>query len=182
MPLQITLVPEEHTGTCQRCGANASLQRFYIEVEDYRGETPWLCIECQQTPTRTELQDPPQERGPHPPTRSLRKRISREELETARMVGGQRQKGSGSTPSAKGDIRVKGKLRGEEKSTAKGSYTIKRAVLDKIRSECVGAERPFVLLRFRHPVTMATEDRWVLIPVEDWEHYAATEHQRPTSA
>lgn len=73
-------------------------------------------------------------------------------------------------PSAKGDVRRKGALRGEMKSTEKGSFIIKRSVLDKIRGECVGAEKPFVTVRFIHPITMATEDEWVIIPIEHWEH------------
>lgn len=182
MSLQVSLVPELREGACDRCcGGPTTTQRFYIEVGDNRCETPWLCRDCHMTPTRTELQEPPQERGPKPPSRQRRKAVDRQERETATLIGGYKQKASGAMSSAKGDVRLKGALRGEMKSTEKASFVLKRAVLDKIRGECVGAERPFVTVRFISPLTLATEDEWVVIPIEDWEHnrHAASKHQRP---
>ena len=142
-----------------------------------RGDSPYLCPQClYKTALGVELTGPPQDRGAKPPSKNLRKAAQRQEKEMAELIGGKRQKGSGAVPSHKSDVRLKGKLRGETKLTTKKAFTLKRAVLDKIRSECVGAERPFVGLRFVNPCTMAVEDEWVIIPLEDWEH-AASHHQ-----
>jgi hypothetical protein len=179
MPLQVRLVPETHEGTCDVCGVGrATVMRFFVEVDEAHADTPWVCVSCLSKPVQTTLVEPPAYKG-GPPSRRLRKRIRREERETAEMVGGYAQKASGALLSAKGDIRVKGKLRGEEKSTEKKSFILKREVLDKIRGECVGTERPFVMIRFRNPTTLATEDQWVVLPVEDWEHAknATSQHQ-----
>jgi hypothetical protein len=70
--------------------------------------------------------------------------VSRQERETAELIGGRVQKASGAMLSAKGDVRLKGVLRGEMKSTEKKSFILKRAVLDKIRSECVGGRSRFL--------------------------------------
>jgi hypothetical protein len=67
-------------------------------------------------------------------------------------------------------VRKAGELRGEAKATTKKSFTLTREILDKIRSECVGAERPFVHLKFLNPHTLASEDDWIIIPLEDWTH------------
>lgn len=72
--------------------------------------------------------------------------------------------------SHKGDVRKPGVLRGEAKATTKKSFILKRETLDKIRGECVGAERPFVHVMFINPHTLAREDDWILLPLEDWAH------------
>jgi hypothetical protein len=105
----------------------------------------------------------------------MRRSVKRQEMEVAELIGGRMQCASGALAGYKGDVRKKGELRGEMKQTGKASITLKREVLDKIRSECVGRERPFVGLRFVNPHTMATEDEWVAIPIEDWD--AANHHQ-----
>ncbi len=170
MCIQVTLTPEEIDGVCTSCGKAGAVYRFFIEMQAGSGDTEAKCAQCLlQRKNAAEL-SPPMPAVHKPPSKRLRKLIQKEERKTAAMVGGYAQKASGATPSAKGDIRVRGKLRGEEKSTTLQSFSIKRYVLDKIRSECAGSERPFVLIRFRNAASLSTEDCWVLIPVEDWEH------------
>lgn len=175
MPLQVMMTEETVVGVCEGCGRTDHLQRFFVETKEHSGNTPALCLRCRQgAPIRADLADAEQSAGPRPPSRRRRKAVSRQERETAELIGGRVQKASGAMLSAKGDVRLKGVLRGEMKSTEKKSFILKRAVLDKIRSECVGGEKPFLTVRFIHPVTMATEDEWVLIPIENWEHNAST--------
>jgi hypothetical protein len=166
------LIPEvssEHP--CANCGAHGAVIRFYVELADLRGETAYVCRNCVgHMVQQAELEGPPQEWGARPPSRQMRKTSQRQEREMAQLIGGRRQKGSGALVGDKGDVRLQGVLRGEMKLTSKRSFSLTREVLDKIRSECVGRERPFVGLRFINPDTHATEDEWVVIPLEDWEH------------
>lgn len=176
MPVSMTMTKEViGPDLCERCGAPSEiLTRFYIEAgRDLRGHSPALCPHCQAVEDDTqrfELDAPPEEKGPRPPSRQLRKASQRQELETASLIGGRRQKASGACVGSKGDVRLAGVLRGEEKLTKAGSITIKREWLDKIRSECTGREKPFLHVRFINPITLAAEDDWVMIPIEDWEH------------
>lgn len=102
-----------------------------------------------------------------------RKRIKRasaaQELEIANgLEGGRRQPASGALLGHKGDVRVRDKFRIEAKFTTSKSYNVKRADLLKIRSECDGFERPVFVVDFKDQ-NFRTEDRWVLIPYQDWE-------------
>jgi hypothetical protein len=104
---------------------------------------------------------------------------AKQESEIATSMGGRRQPGSGAIPGLKGDVRVKGKLRIEAKYTSNKSYSVTRADLLKIRSECYGSETPAFVIDFKDPGTLRTEERWVLIPFSDWENLvnAATVNQ-----
>jgi len=104
------------------------------------------------------------------------KRLSRrQELGLAGDTGSQAQKGSGSLPWAKGDVRKRGSFRAECKFTRAKSYSVTRATLDKIRSECAVNETPLLDLQFldKHG---AVDERWVLIPYDVW-----LEHQQKES-
>jgi hypothetical protein len=172
--LQTRMTPEFSHGYCESCRLGPdNLLRYYIEAGDYHGNTQWLCETCRRCEAvslQAELEEPPRLTGSRPPSRSRRRAVARQERETAELVGGRVQKASGAVLSAKSDVRLKGVLRGEMKSTEKKSFILKREVLDKIRSECVGMEKPFLSLRFINPLTMAAEDEWVVIPIEHWEH------------
>jgi len=170
MCIQVKLTPEAIDGTCSCCNKVGTVYRFFIEMDVGSGDTEAKCADCLLNRSNAAELVPPLQPSRKPPSKRLRKMIQKEERETAALVGGRAQKASGAMLAAKGDIRVRGKLRGEEKSTSLKAFSIKRQVLDKIRSECTGSERPFVLIRFRNPLDMSTEDKWVLIPVEDWEH------------
>ena len=175
------MTPELLWGECDNCHQHSGdLQRYFIEIGEHSGNGPSLCPTCRRDRTldaALESSDGPT--GARPPSRQRRRAVTRQERETAKLIGGYVQKASGALSYAKGDVRLKGVLRGEMKSTEKKSFILKRAVLDKIRSECLGAEKPFLTVRFINPLTMATEDEWVVIPIEDWEHskYAAAQHQ-----
>lgn len=123
-----------------------------------------------------EEQEPPVVRGVSP---KLRKRATTEERNIAEDLGGKRQVGSGAVPGIKGDVRVRGELRIESKITTKGSYRVELELLNKIRSECHGTERPAFIVSFVDKDTHREIDRWVLQPYEDW--HSLVEHKRSTS-
>jgi len=98
-----------------------------------------------------------------------RRRLSKkQERRVAEGVGGRAQCGSGALPGNKGDGRVYGRLRIENKFTTKKSYSVKRSDLDKIRAECQGRETPVFQIDFRDPAFNRLEDSWVLIPEQVW--------------
>lgn len=96
-----------------------------------------------------------------------RRRSRRQELELASATGGRQQKGSGCLPWAKGDVRKKGNFRAECKFTRHASFSITRAILDKIRSECDYNETPVLDITFAE-ATGRTADRWVVVPYDVW--------------
>jgi hypothetical protein len=67
----------------------------------------------------------------------------------------------------KGDVRFKGKFRAECKQTRLKSFSVTRAVLDKIRSECSFDEVPVLDVEFLSPVGR-TEERFIVIPYNVW--------------
>ena len=102
-------------------------------------------------------------------SRKHRKHLSKkQERRVAEGVGGRAQCGSGALPGNKGDGRVYGRLRIENKFTTKKSYSVKRSDLDKIRAECQGRETPVFQIDFRDPTFNRLEDSWVLIPEQVW--------------
>ena len=96
-----------------------------------------------------------------------RRRAMRQEATLAEDTGGRTQRGSGSLPWAKGDVRKKGEFRAECKFTRSKSFSVTRAILDKIRSECSFDETPVLDISFVSG-TGKTEDRWIAIPYEEW--------------
>lgn len=95
------------------------------------------------------------------------------ERRIAKQLGGKAQPGSGNKPYAKGDVRVVGSLRLEHKFTRNASYSVKRADLNKIRSETGIGEEPAFQIDFLNPVNLAVEDSWVLMPFNTWLSYAS---------
>lgn len=101
------------------------------------------------------------------------KRIKRvsvaQERRSAESMGGRRQSGSGAKNHARGDGRVPGKFRFENKFTTAASFSMKLKDLRKLRSECAGLEQPVFEVEFREKPTMRVLDRWVLIDRKYWE-------------
>jgi len=110
-----------------------------------------------------ELETTPRKRTP----KVNKKASMRQESKLAQAIGGIRHKGSGSLPWAKGDVRKKGELRGEAKTTRAQGYRITRAELDKIRAECDCDEAPFMAIWFCDE-NWKPEDKWVLVPEVIW--------------
>lgn len=110
-----------------------------------------------------------------------RKRVKqlsmKQETACAESVGGQRQKGSGNLSWNKGDGRVRGRYRIENKFRTAASITVKLADLQKIRAECVGLEVPVFDILFREKGTLRPLDNWVLLPKDHWEKLANADPQ-----
>jgi hypothetical protein len=116
------------------------------------------------------LRPPPENKPTH--TKRRRKQVSRKQEEgLAQSHGGERHYGSGNKPGYEGDVRVRGKYRIEAKFRTSKSYPVKRAELDKIRSECGLGEVPVFVIDFKNPETLRTEDSWVLVPRTEWEKH-----------
>jgi hypothetical protein len=103
-----------------------------------------------------------------PPSRRMQKHVRDSERQIGKDIGGRAQPASGALPGMKGDARARGRHRVESKTTKNISYAVSRRDLNKIRSECTGAEKPAFVVEFVNPKTLREEDKWVLIPYEDW--------------
>jgi hypothetical protein len=99
------------------------------------------------------------------------KRISMKQEKRVEELGGGRQSGSGSRSGYKGDGRIRGRYRIENKFTTSESYRVELAELTKIRSECTDLEVPVFEVQFREKNSMAVRDEWVLIPRKEWEKH-----------
>jgi hypothetical protein len=110
----------------------------------------------------------PEPPGAHPPSKKLRKRARKTELDIAEDIGGKAQKASGALPWAKGDVRKRGEHRIEAKTSRTKSYRVTRKELNKIRGECGFGEKPAFIISFVNPTTLREEDKWVLQPYGDW--------------
>ncbi len=96
------------------------------------------------------------------------KRLSkRQEMALAGDTDSLVQKGSGSLPWAKGDVRKRGRFRAECKFTRAKSYTLTIATLDKIRSECAMDETPVLDVTFLNK-DGRTDEHWIMIPYDVW--------------
>lgn len=104
-----------------------------------------------------------------PPTKRMKKASVKQELKTAAAIGGKRQPGSGSIPGIKGDVRLKGRYRIENKDTYSNTYRMTMPVLDKIRGECARGEDPALIVTFRDRATHAERESWAVVPFEDWQ-------------
>jgi hypothetical protein len=113
---------------------------------------------------------PPPKAGP--PSKRIQKASRRNERITADRLGGRTQPGSGNQPGMKGDVRVRGRFRIENKDSYSNQFILKTSILDKIRGECGGGETPAVVVTFMEKMTHRPLDRWVIIPFAQWEEIA----------
>jgi len=103
-----------------------------------------------------------------PPSRRMQRHVRDSEKQIGKDIGGRAQPASGALPGMKGDARARGRHRVESKTTKSLSFSVDRRDLNKIRSECTGQEKPAFVVEFVNPQTLREEDKWVLIPYEDW--------------
>jgi len=93
------------------------------------------------------------------------KKSKNQEKRLAKKLGGQRQKGSGSQPYSKGDVRTV-ELLTEAKRTDKKSISIKVQYLDKITKEATSYDCvPAVAIAFEDTPPLVPKD-WILVPAE----------------
>lgn len=100
--------------------------------------------------------------------KATRRRSQRQERELAEDTGGRVQKGSGSLPWAKSDVtKVFGKFRAECKFTRARSFSLTKALINKLRGECDFHETPVFDISFVTPEGR-TDERWICMPYEAW--------------
>ena len=107
-----------------------------------------------------------------PSRATVRASVTRQERRVAEGLGGHRQTGSGSRRGHKGDGRVEGSYRIENKMTRAESFRVTLNDLQKIRSECEGLEVPVFEVEFRDRHTLRPKEKWALVPWEIWEKLA----------
>ena len=93
-------------------------------------------------------------------------RWRRTEERIARDLGGTAQAGSGNTANRRGDIRVHGRLRVQEKTTSGRSFSLRSQDWEEVREQALLAgEEPVMVIRFLEG------DRW--LAVLDYDHLLA---------
>lgn len=176
MRVSVSLAPS--VGTCTRCGAGGlgdatvTVIVFAVVVEGHAGDADALCRDCLFDPGGLRVDVPMANLAPGPAPRraALRraKKVSRaQEQDVAEALGGYTQPGSGNMPGAKGDVRVKGRLRVETKFTKAGSFSLKLEELYKIAHECHGLEKPVFVIDYLDPGTSKLQDRFAVVPFQD---------------
>lgn len=166
MPISVKLsfaeVPQSFTDFMEKLKIRVRTQGREALVEG----TIWHLIYADVTAFFTEL---PRLRTNH---KCLKRASMKQEQKSAEALGGRRQTGSGSRVGHKGDGRVRGRYRIENRFTTAQSHPVKLADLRKIRAECEGLEVPIYDVQFKEKVTLRTIDNWVLIPREHFERLA----------
>lgn len=107
-----------------------------------------------------------------PSRAQVRASVTRQERRVAESLGGHRQTGSGARRGYKGDGRVDGRFRIENKMTRAESMRVSLKDLQKIRSECEGLETPVFEVEFRDKHTLRPKEKWALVPWDTWEKLA----------
>lgn len=129
-----------------------------------------ICVACLCEKVQTlSLKMPSMTGGRIVSARRLKKLSRKQEESSAASTGARVQPGSGSIAGYKSDNRLIGIFREESKFTFSKSFSLTRAILNKIRGECVGPEEPVVNLEFRDKATGRVDDHWVMIDRHFWE-------------
>lgn len=103
-----------------------------------------LCKNCRRQVSRKDAQKSSTTRSKR---RTTRGRSERQEKRTARQYGGKQTKNSGAMDD-KGDVKVEGKLRIEDKTTKKRSYRLTLSDLRKVARAAKGDEMPVMKICF----------------------------------
>lgn len=127
-----------------------------------------------QTPLIVWLLNP---KVPIPSAKRIKRASMKQESRVAEDMGGRRQTGSGALSWKKGDGRVAGKYRIENKMRFTKGITITRSDLSKIRSECSPGEVPLFQVDFANKTTTAVEDSWILVPYDHWKKVLSETHK-----
>jgi hypothetical protein len=162
--IEVAFTPDR----CSICG----YQKVAVQVRgrDGTGRRPPYCIHCNSGIEKT-VPLRPLESKQRPKASKVRRLAKKQDEKVAKAIGGRVQAASGARPDCKGDVRVYGEHRVETKYTFAQSFRVTREMLNKIRSECAGLEKPALVLDFKDKGTGRTEDSWAFIPFRDWEQY-----------
>lgn len=117
-----------------------------------------LCKNCNTLSTRKAAKTAQHFNARH----TTRGRSARQEKRTARTYGGRQTANSGALYD-KGDVKVDGILRVEDKTTSFASFTLKHADLRKVARAAVGDEIPVLKISFHDDL----RQQYVVVP-EAW--------------
>lgn len=184
MPVRckVRILDYKINAACSECGSDNATDdtsniHVFVDLPTGAGNTCLgpLCHDCRYVlensghgglAVTVEVAEP-DKRGP--PSRRDKKLSQRQEKRIADDIGGRTQPGSGSQEFAKSDVRKKGEFRVEAKFTRNKSFPLKREILDKISSECVGTEKPVLQIDFLEDRVGSAKESWAVIPYEHWE-------------
>jgi hypothetical protein len=113
----------------------------------------------------------PHEKKRLPKRETTRGRSSRQEKFNARSVGGRLTANSGAGKD-KGDVKIRGLLREEDKTTTKDSFVLRRADLRKIAAAAQGDEIPIMRIAFEDNL----REQFVVLP-SDWFEQLLTNYR-----
>ena len=118
------------------------------------GHDRWVCGSCGRVYSREEVKE---KGGTY--KHSTRRRSDRQEHSNAREVGGRVTANSGAGRD-KGDVKVPGLLREEDKTTTKVSYVLKLDDLRKVAAAARGDEIPIMRIAFEDDLNQ----QYVVVP------------------
>lgn len=169
MPIQVKIGFDAVQGTCATCGTQGVVVQLSVSGE-LNSEPERICTNCVRVGKDITVDLEPRQlnKGRRPPSKRTMDMNRRLERDIAQDTNGRTQPGSGNKGRAKGDVRVKGKFRIEEKSTEAGSFRLTREVLTKITSEAKFPELPVVVIHFTDKERLRVLDSWAVIPYSRW--------------
>lgn len=127
-----------------------------IAVREADAGRGFICTDCD-----FQFGDP-HEKKPQRKQDTTRGRSSRQEKYNNRQVGGRLTANSGAGVD-KGDVKVRGFLREEDKTTVKRSYVLKLDDLEKVAAAAQGDEIPIMRISFEDRL----DQQYVVMP-SDW--------------
>lgn len=170
MPVrQLTVALGQHpSGTCAHCLApDVPVTTLGVLTDEAHGETEPLCLGCLTGHLCLDLPLTPLAEGPVLQVKGLRqrkKRSQKQEREVAARFDARVQPASGALPSAKGDVRKRGALRIEAKFTEHETFALPLAALTKVEQECLGLEKPVLVVDFVEKGTRKLRASYAVVP------------------
>jgi hypothetical protein len=167
--VSITLYYEQTNEQCSVCGAFPAY-RGIISSAGAQGKLEPRCLDCIISRVANGvIQEELQQTGCGVSTRRIKKLSQKQERRIMSDIGGRVQSASGAKNGYKGDGRLYNQIRMEAKFTFAKQFSLTRTILNKIRGECEGSEKPAVVIDFKNKFTGITEDSWVVIPYSEWK-------------
>lgn len=170
MPVSIALHYEGGQEPCAVCGASPTFRGVLTLGDNTTVKLEPRCLNCLITRViqGVAMVDAPKVTRSAPSHRT-KKLSQNQEREIMEDIGGRTQPASGARSGYKGDGRLYGRVRMEAKLTTVNTFGLKSSDLSKIRGECVGNEKPALIVDFKDKRTGQTKDRWAVIPYEQWK-------------
>lgn len=147
---------------CSRCGGQAD-NRFYVVSIGAFDDSFACCTTCATSMSFIIEAAPEEQLG----MRERKKLSKAGEKSTAKRLGGQPTKASGSLPWDKGDVNIPGVALVEEKFTLAGSYRLHLADLQKLIAETPLDAFSLFVVKFVDKIRKVETGAWGLLPLKD---------------